>query len=216
MKHLLEYDSLELSFGDKKVLSSIYMKCETGEIVGLLGRNGTGKSSLMKIVFGALDAGHRHVRINGEAIHGYSKLIAYLPQEKLIPDYLAIGKAFKLFKVDFDEIAETLPALREFQNFKPGQISGGYVRLVEAILILRSEARFCILDEPFSGLMPVHIETRISLMKVLKNEKGIIITDHLYRHVSRVSDRMYLLSNGKTYPINNVEQLISLGYVNAL
>jgi lipopolysaccharide export system ATP-binding protein len=57
------------------------MKCETGEIVGLLGRNGTGKSSLMKIVFGALDAGHKHVRINGEAIHSYSKLIAYLPQK---------------------------------------------------------------------------------------------------------------------------------------
>jgi ABC-type lipopolysaccharide export system ATPase subunit len=87
---------------------------------------------------------------------------------------------------------------------------------VEAILILRSQAKFCILDEPFSGLMPVHIETLISLMKALKNEKGIIITDHLYRHVSSISDRIYLLSNGKTYPIKNAEQLISLRYVNAL
>jgi ABC-type multidrug transport system ATPase subunit len=205
MKHSLEYDSLELSFGDKKILSSIYMRCDTGEIVGLLGRNGTGKSSLMKIVFG-----------DGESIHGYHNMIAYLPQDNLIPEYLTIGKAFKLFKINFDGVAETWPQLQEFRDFKPAELSGGYIRLVEAILILKSKAKFCILDEPFSGLMPVHVETLITLMKELKHEKGIIITDHLYRHVSAVSDRMYLLSNGKTYPIKSVEQLISLGYVNAL
>jgi ABC-type multidrug transport system ATPase subunit len=214
MKDILEFDSLELTFSDKKILSGIYMSCAVGEIVGLLGRNGAGKSSLMKIVFGSLDAGYKNVRISGETLQRNHGKISYLPQEVLIPPHLTIRKAFKLFKISEAHILELYPQFYDFLDLKPAQLSGGYCRLIEAVMVLKSPAQFCILDEPFSGLMPLHIETLCGLMHDMKRKKGIIITDHLYRHVTSISDRLYLLSNGKTYPVKDKEHLVSLGYLN--
>jgi len=213
-KDVLEFDSFELSYSDRKILSSVYMKCEVGEIVGLLGRNGTGKSSLMKIVFGALRTEYKSIRINGRTLLENNRDIAYLPQHPLIPSYLSIRKAFQLFGISCDAIVKEHPYLSDFLDFKSDQLSGGYRKLIEVIMILNSSSKFCILDEPFSGLMPLHIENLSAVLVDSKKEKGIIITDHLHRYVTAISDRMYVLSNGKTYPIRHQDQLVALGYLN--
>ena len=219
MKNILEFDSLTLSFDGLKILSSIYMQCQQGEVVGLLGRNGSGKSSLMKVVFGTLDAEYKSVRVNGVSIHGnydQKRIIAFLPQEKLIPSYVSLRSAFRLFEIDIDEIISVAPAIKEFFNFKSQELSGGSLRLIEALLILYSPAPFCILDEPFTGLMPVHIETLKNIISKSKDRKGIIISDHMHRHVTELSDRLYLLTNGKTYEVKERECLVELGYLNSL
>jgi len=219
MKNILEFDSLTLSFDGLKILSSIYMQCQQGEVVGLLGRNGSGKSSLMKVVFGTLDAEYKSVRVNGVSIHGnydQKRIIAFLPQDKLIPSYVSLRTAFRLFEIDIDEIISVAPAIKEFFNFKSQELSGGSLRLIEALLILYSPAPFCILDEPFTGLMPVHIETLKNIISKSKDRKGIIISDHMHRHVTELSDRLYLLTNGKTYEVKERERLVELGYLNSL
>ena len=219
MKHLLEFDSLDLSFDGHRLLSSIYMRCQQGEVVGLLGRNGSGKSSLMKVVFGTLDAEHKSVRIDGVSMHGdynRKRIIAYLPQDKLIPSYVSLRSAFSLFKVDIDKITSVVPQAKDFINFKSQELSGGALRLIEALLILYLPAPFCILDEPFTGLMPVHIEMLKNIIKNSKDTKGIIISDHMHRHVTELSDRLYLLTNGKTYEIKEKERLVELGYLHSL
>lgn len=219
MKHVLEFDSLELSFQTRSILSSVYMKCEVGEIVGLLGRNGSGKSSLMKIVFGSLKGSHQSIRIDGKRLptnHLNKRVIGYLPQESLIPPFITIRKTFKLFGIDEEEIIIEFPEIKDFLELKPPQISGGYQRIIEAILILKSKGNFCILDEPFSGLMPVHVEKLKQIITTEKAKKGIIITDHMYRHVLSITDRLYLLSNGKTYLVTSEEDLIARGYVNTM
>jgi lipopolysaccharide export system ATP-binding protein len=84
VKNMLEFDSLYLEFGHHRVLQDVYVKCETGEVVGIIGRNGSGKSCLMKIVFGSMKAYMQSVRINGEYVTGSNirkGLINYLPQE---------------------------------------------------------------------------------------------------------------------------------------
>lgn len=219
MTDVLEFDSVELSFGARRILSSIYMKCCVGEVVGLLGRNGCGKSSLMKILFGTLKADFKNIRINDLKLtdnYFRNRVIAYLPQENLIPPFITIEKAFHLYRINLESIYETLPQLHEFRKLKPQQLSGGYLRLIEVLLILKSPAHFCILDEPFSGLMPLYIEKLITLIVEEKSRKGIIITDHMHRHVISLSDRLYILANGKTHLVNDQQQLISLGYVNHL
>jgi ABC-type multidrug transport system ATPase subunit len=219
MKNILEYDSLELSFDDKKILTGIYMKCETGQVVGLLGRNGCGKSSLMKVVFGSLHPHHKSVRINGKPLgNNYlnRKLISYLPQENLIPRFVTIGQALKLFEIDPASLIEVFPQVDEFRDLHPDQVSGGTLRLIETLIILNSPARFCILDEPFSGLMPLNIEKLIAVINHAKTTKGIIITDHMHRHVTSVADCLYVLANGKTYPVKNKAQLVDLGYLSSL
>ncbi|MBT1703617.1 ATP-binding cassette domain-containing protein [Chryseosolibacter indicus] len=218
MPHTLEFDSIELSFDTRNILSSIYMRCQTGEVVGLLGRNGSGKSCMMKVVFGAMNAEHKSVRIDGVSLQGNyagKRLISYLPQEGLIPSYITIKKAFEFFNITIKQVEKDLPEVLQFLHYKPRELSGGYLRLIEAFLVLKSNAPFCILDEPFSGIMPLHVERLIEIINEEKKTKGIIITDHLYRHVTSIADALYVLSNGKLYKIKDKEQLVTLGYISA-
>ena len=174
MKSVLEFDSIELEFGFQKILSSVAMSCSTGEIVGLLGRNGSGKSCLMKIVFGYMNCEFKSVRINKLSIqHGeLNKMIGYLPQENLIPSHVKVGDAIESFEIDSQKILDAIPFAKDWLNLKPDQCSGGSLRLLESLLILFSKKPFCILDEPFSGIMPIHIETLKEVLQSEKKKKG--------------------------------------------
>lgn len=219
MTNRLEFDSVELSFSGRSLLKSVYMSCETGHITGLLGRNGSGKSTLMKIVFGSKPFEQKSVRINGESLgvdYLSTGVIAYLPQGPLIPIYLSIGKAFALFDIATDELTRIFPETADMLDLTPSRLSGGYRRIFEIFLILRSKAMFCLLDEPFTGLTPVYIERIKELLVAGKERKGIIITDHMHKHVTEIADRLYLLVNGQTYPVTAREQLVTLGYLSNL
>jgi lipopolysaccharide export system ATP-binding protein len=91
----LKVDSVELEFSGRKVLQSIFLNCKQGEVVGLLGRNGCGKSSLLKVIFGTLTPSHKYVTINDQFIRkGYlNNRIAYLPQHNYLPAGIKIKKA---------------------------------------------------------------------------------------------------------------------------
>jgi ABC-type multidrug transport system ATPase subunit len=113
----LEFDSLYLEFGTHRILSSIYVKCTTGQIVGLLGRNGSGKSCLMQIVFGNLSAESKSVRYNGSALIGKymsKNIIAYLPQFDLLPSFITFEQALKFYSVDKNKIEAGFPELLEY------------------------------------------------------------------------------------------------------
>lgn len=214
---LLAFDSIELAFHDRQILSSIAMKCETGEVVGLLGRNGSGKSCLLQIVFGSMTPQYKSVRVDHRTISSplfTTGFINYLPQTSLIPTDLRIANAVSFFGVQPEAIAEHFPPVEQGMTLKPNQCSGGSLRLLETLLVLLSPAPFCLLDEPFSGLMPVHVEQLKRIIAIRKKEKGIIITDHLYRHITDVADRLAVLSNGKTYQVSSQTDLIRYGYLN--
>jgi lipopolysaccharide export system ATP-binding protein len=90
----LKIDSVQLAFKSRKILQDIYLECKQGEVIGLLGRNGSGKSSLLQIVFGTLNATYKHVSINGDVIQsGYlNNRIAYLPQHNYLPRGIKISR----------------------------------------------------------------------------------------------------------------------------
>lgn len=214
-----EFDSLYLEFGMKRILSSIYMKCTTGQIVGLLGRNGSGKSCLMQIVFGTMPAESKSVRFNGARLMEdqlAKKIIAYLPQSDLLPSFVTFKQALKLYSIEEQKILADFPELATFLKQKSSEVSGGERRLFEILIVLYASHPFCILDEPFSGLMPIHIEKLKEVFTLEKRNKGIIITDHMHRHVREIADEIYLLTNGTTYPVKTEEQLVELGYLNEL
>lgn len=135
MKHILEFDSLDLAFGLRKVLSNVHMKCSTGEIVGLLGRNGSGKTCLMKIVFGSMQAEYKSVRIDGLPYAGnrpFKKRVSYLPQQSFMPPFLTVRESLKVYGIAEEELLATFPEYAEFMDLKPHQLSGGYCRLLES------------------------------------------------------------------------------------
>ena len=219
MINRLEFDSIEMAFGGHNLLKSIHMVCDTGNVTGLLGRNGCGKSTLMKIVFGSLNCDQKSVRINGASLglnYLSRRAIAYLPQEGLIPPYLTMREAFSLFHVGEHHVSDHFPEASVMMQLKPAELSGGYLRIFETVLILHSGAMFCFLDEPFTGLTPVYIEKIKQLILERKSEKGIVISDHMHKHVSDISDTLYLLANGQTYHVTERERLVSLGYLSHL
>jgi lipopolysaccharide export system ATP-binding protein len=216
MSDVLEFDGIELSYGTRRILFGTYMKCCVGEIVGVLGRNGSGKSSLFKVVFGSQSADHRSVRLNGKPLSDdflRQRLISYLPQRGLIPPHVTVEKALNLFGVARGEILEYFPDAEQQMTRRPNEMSGGYRRMIELMLVLKSPAKFCLLDEPFSGVMPVHIETLGRVLSAAAAYKGIILTDHLYRSVMSSAHRLYILSNGTTYAVRDRNDLVFRGYL---
>lgn len=215
MKNLLEVDGVILEFGTKRILQDVYLKCETGEITGLLGRNGTGKSSLFKILFGALTANSQSVRINKNTLINSNrspKDIRYLPQHHFSPDFLSLKRLCKDFEVDFSDLTSTFPEFEKDYKSKLASLSSGQRRIIEIFIILTSSTKFCLLDEPFSQVMPIHVDSIKQLISREKKNKGIIITDHLYEHIIDSCDCLYVISDGKTYLTNSANDLATLGY----
>ncbi|MGC3948509.1 MAG: ATP-binding cassette domain-containing protein [Chryseolinea sp.] len=218
MNDILEFDGIELSYGTNRILRSVYVKCAVGEVVGILGRNGSGKSSLFKVVFGSERADHRSIRINEQPLPVdfiKRQLIGYLPQGNLIPPQVTIGRALTMFGVMHSTLLDYFPDFDEQLALRPDQLSGGTRRVIELLLVLHSRSRFVFLDEPFSGVMPVHVEVIKKMIQHAKKEKGIVLTDHLYRNVLSIADRLYVLANGSTYAITDHEELVSRGYLAA-
>ena len=95
----LEIDSILKSFGERTILADVYLKCCRGDIIALFGRNGTGKSTLLNIIFGTLKADRKFIRIDGKVIKGpafRSGLLAYLPQHPSFPSHLKVSQNFVL------------------------------------------------------------------------------------------------------------------------
>lgn len=212
----LKVDSVQLSFYNHKILQDVYLSCNQGEIIGLLGRNGCGKSSLLKVIFGLLTPGHKYVAINDEFIHcGYLKSrMAYLPQHNYLPKGIKIRGLAKMHidPLFWDEFTSH-PIYAETGHKKIGELSGGEQRMLEILMVVYNQADFILLDEPFTHISPVQTEQLKPILKSCGQRKGIIITDHLYAYVLDVSDRIILLNNGGTKHIKHVDELATYGYI---
>lgn len=215
MIDILEIDSVLLEFGSKRILKDVYLKSETGKVTGVLGRNGTGKSCLMKILFGELIPSDKSIRINGKALitsNRSPKDLRYLPQKRFVPNSLTIERIFNDFKLDFADLIYNFPELEKFYKSKLINLSGGERRIIEIYTILVSQTKFSMLDEPFSLVMPIHIDSIKKLILREKENKGIIITDHMYQHIIDICDDLYVINNEKTYLTRSIEDLETLGY----
>ena len=215
MINILEVDSVILEFHAKRILQNVYLKSETGKITGLLGRNGTGKSCLLKILFGELTPNDKSIRINGNSLIGTyrsSKDLRYLPQTRYVPASLTLKRIFNDYKLDFDDLLIYFPEFEKFHKSKLSNLSGGERRIIEVYIILVSNTKFCMLDEPFSQVMPKHVDTIKKLILKEKENKGIIITDHMYEDIIDICDHLYVISEGKTYLTSSINDLETRGY----
>lgn len=214
----LYIDSIEKSFGEKKLLQDIFITCKTGEIVGILGRNGSGKSTLMEIIFGTVKAENKFVRVGKiiiKSVIDNRNLIHYLAQDHFLPKQLKVKTIIELFcNKENAELLKNHHLILNFLNDKPVSLSGGENRLVEILILLFSDCKFLLLDEPFHSLSPKIIDEIKLLIKKMAKYKGIIVTDHQYQNVLEISDRIVLLQNGATKVINDEKDLKKFGYLN--
>ena len=183
----------------------------------MLGRNGSGKSTLLKIIFGIIDAEYKFVRVDGIVKFKTSELfneISYLPQENFIPNSFSVKKSIKLSiqnsnTADFynDKFIQTI------KDKKINQLSGGELRYLEIKLILFNPSKFALLDEPYNGLSPIMIDVINNLILENLTRKGIIITDHNYENVIKISTRLILMKDGKSFHLKDKNELIEKGYL---
>jgi len=213
----LHVDSVIKTFGTNQVLTDIFISCETGEIVGLLGKNGTGKSTLLKIILGALNADRKFVKVNDKvisSIYENRNLINYLPQNNFLPNHLTVKKIISTFCDNQNaEKVSKHHLIVDLLDKKSNQLSGGEKRIIEILLIIYSEAKFILIDEPFNGVAPIYREEIKALIKEESKHKGFIITDHDYRNIIDLSTRLVLLRDGGTKLIKNPKELEYWGYI---
>ncbi|MGP1990801.1 ATP-binding cassette domain-containing protein [Zobellia laminariae] len=212
----LEIDNIELSYNHKRILYGIYLKAETGKITGILGRNGCGKTSLLRILFGSLSSKYSNVRIDG--VYQKKKLYktgeaAYLPQHQLLPTGLKIHAAFNYFNVEWHLFITIFPSFEKYKKNRISELSSGELRVIETYLVLNSNKKIILLDEPFSFIAPIYVEKIKQIIQRKKEHCTIIITDHFYQEIMEISDTIYLLKEGYCKPISSKKDLKNEGYL---
>lgn len=160
----LVLDAVFYEVAGRRILAGAYLRAEPGRVLGLLGRNGSGKSILLKIAAGQLQP--TSGLVDGDRLHRPSLRrrfahIAYLPQDPLLPGGVRIGAAIR----SFPPAARTLlddPALRARLDGRVGELSTGEQRYLEFRLVLALGRAYTLLDEPFTGVEPLLIERMVT------------------------------------------------------
>jgi ABC-type multidrug transport system ATPase subunit len=223
---MLRVDSLAHSYGTSHVLTGVFLTCAPGEIVGVLGRNGCGKTTMLRAIFGSLAADQLHVTVDEQSVTKRlrARSISYLSQEPYLPRMLTVRRALELSVPGFDPTAaaSSFPLLAPLLEAGPSarrirDLSGGEQRAVELFIALSLPVRYTLLDEPFTEVEPLGRVPIAELISRTAREtgRGIVLTDHAYRDVLSIADRLCVMAQGELYDVANEAELQRYGYTRA-
>lgn len=216
MMHTLDISNLRLEYGFNRVLWDTCLHGETGKVVGILGRNGGGKSCLMRVIYGELMLKDQYVAIDRKALLTSERRpedMRYLLQQSFVPPGLSVKRVFDDFGVDFNEFVKDFPEFGNDARKRMKAFSTGERRIIEVYVVLTADSKFCLLDEPFSFMMPLHVQKMKEVIRREKARKGIVITDHYFEDVIDISDELFVLKGGKTWPVSDRRDLELLEYI---
>ncbi len=211
---------LSKSYKTKKVLNNISFDVFKGNILGLVGKNGAGKSTILKILSSLIDFGG-DVFINKKSIKNtdseYKKNVGYLSENNplymdfYIQEYLTfIGNLNGLFKDDLEKrkkLVIELCGLNSFQNEKISNLSKGYRQRVGIASAFIHDPDILILDEPTTGLDPSQILEIRELIKNLAKNKIVIFSSHLLNEINEICDKVIFLDKGNIILDSNLKDL---------
>ncbi len=217
---------LDKRYGRRKVVDEVNLSLGQGEVVGLLGPNGAGKTTTFYMIVGMIRPDSGEVLLDEKPIHSLpmykrSRLgIGYLSQEAsvfrrmTVEDNLkSILETLPLDKAEREERLEKLLGELRVGHLRKSyghQLSGGERRRVEIARALTTSPRFLLLDEPFAGIDPIAVGDVQNIIKQLKvMGLGILITDHSVRETLSITDRSYILFEGKIIRSGSAEELVN-------
>jgi lipopolysaccharide export system ATP-binding protein len=213
---MLHTEDLTKSYKGRKVVDSVSLEVRRGEVVGLLGANGAGKSTTFHIMVGLTPPDAGHVLLDGEDITGWPMYrrarrgLGYLPQESSVFRKLTVEEnilaVLETLPLSWQERRDRLESLIE--QFGLGAVrynrgymlSGGERRRVEIARSLVISPHFILLDEPFSGIDPIAVlDIQRMIAQFREAGIGILVTDHNVRETLRVTDRAYIIHDGRIF-----------------
>ncbi len=211
---LLEIKNLYKNYGEKQVLNNITLTVPRGKIIGLLGKNGTGKTTLIKLINGLLTPTEGEIIFEGEKIGPQSKLnIAYLPERTYLDKSMTINETLKFFKefysnFDIDKAKDLLKKLDLDENQKIIKMSKGMQEKVQLVLVMSRKADLYILDEPLGGTDPATRDYILDTILTNFNEgASIIISTHLISDIERILDEVIFIDKGEIKLISDADEL---------
>ena len=222
--HTLQTAELTKSYRGRKVVDNVSVRVKQGEVVGLLGPNGAGKTTSFYMIVGLITPDSGRVVLDEDDITQLAmyqrarKGISYLPQEASVfrklsveDNLMAILQTLRLSRRERLDRMDRLIAqmgLEQVRKSKGYVLSGGERRRVEIARSLVIEPSFLLLDEPFSGIDPIQVLELQKIIFDLKNSGiGILMTDHNVRETLAVTDRAYIINNGRIFRSGSPESL---------
>ena len=211
---LLECKNLFKSYDDKQVLKDINLKIPKGKIIGLLGKNGMGKTTLIKLINDLLTPTAGEVLINGKKPGVESKeIISYLPEKTYIDREMNVKEAIKYFEdfydnFDSEKAKKLLKDLDLDVNSKIAKMSKGMQEKLQLILVMSRNAELYILDEPLGGVDPA---TRDYILDTILSNfcegASVIISTHLIADIERILDEVIFIDKGEIIVTSSADEL---------
>jgi lipopolysaccharide export system ATP-binding protein len=220
----LETREISKSYRGRKVVDDVTVSVDQGEVVGLLGANGAGKTTSFYMIVGLISPDSGCILVDGTDITALpmykraQKGISYLPQEASVfrkltveDNLMAILETLPLRnrerRENLDRLIEQL-GLEKVRRSQGYMLSGGERRRVEIARSLVIDPKFLLLDEPFSGIDPIQVlELQRIIFDLKRTGIGILVTDHNVRETLAVTDRAYIIDNGRIFRAGSPEAL---------
>lgn len=215
MGNLVEFTNIRKGYGiHKMIFNDLNLNMESGKIIGLLGPNGSGKTTMIKMLAGLLKPEAGTITVDGKNIGHESKaIVSYLPERTYFNEALKINQVINMFKdfyADFDETRaySMLELLKLDPNMVIKKLSKGNKEKVQLIMVMSRRAKLYLLDEPIAGVDPAARDYIIeTILSNYDSEATILISTHLIYDIENILDEVIFLKEGNVVCHRNTDEL---------
>ena len=211
---LVEFKNVYKVFDKKTILKDVSFSIEKGKIIGLLGKNGMGKTTIIKLINDLLTPTSGEVLVNGKAVGVESKkIISYLPERTYLDKSMSVGEVFKYF-MDFyndfnlEKARKLLIDLNLSETDNLNKMSKGMLEKLQLILVMSREADLYILDEPLGGVDPATRDYILdTILSNFKDGSSVLISTHLISDIERILDYVLFVDKGEILLASDADEL---------
>lgn len=211
---MIEIKNLSLKYGGREVLKDLNLNIDTGKIIGLVGENGTGKSTLMRVLTGLEKNYKGDVLIDGNKPGGKTNaLISYQPDHLPFDDFMTvidIGNIYERFYDDFDaeNYYKMIDSFSIKRNLKIKECSKGMKDKVQIAATLARKSQVYLLDEPMTGIDPkARFEMLNTIIENFNPDSTLIISTHLITEIEKILDEVIIIADGKVVSHKAVDEI---------